>query len=279
MIIKNNTKDGVAKKTIFLPDKKKIAQNFNKAVQSYDKSDEFQSCTAKHLLTLLPKNSSLILDLGCGTGKWTQFLYEHYKHASIFGIDLADKMLLSAKKKHNSKINWLNADIEHLPFNHNIASLIYSNMAIQWCESFKNVIDQTFKVLIRGGYFIFSTLIKDSLKELNYAWNMLDTNEHVNKYNSLKFHLDVCNSSPFSIEYHKVKQETFYYNNTQDLVREFKELGVNTVVHYENKGLMPPSRYKRFLSRYESLRTENGIPCGYNVLYMVLKKNKNSANM
>ena len=99
-----------------------------------------------------------ILDMGCGTGRETQALQNHYPMRQLTGLDLSDGMLAYARKRYLlGGGRWLAGDIENLPLRNEMFDLVFSSLAIQWCESLTNVLDEVYQVLKPGGWFVFST--------------------------------------------------------------------------------------------------------------------------
>lgn len=86
-----------------------IQEAFNGFAQDYDKTrrqfipcfDDFYGATIR-LIPFSSTDSFEILDLGAGTGLLSQFILTAYPKAKICLVDIAEKMLLEAKKRFNS---------------------------------------------------------------------------------------------------------------------------------------------------------------------------------
>jgi len=59
----------------------------------------------KEFLTILPfiKNKETLVDLGCGNGRFTEFLKNHKKHVNYIGIDNNKELLGKAKENFGAK--------------------------------------------------------------------------------------------------------------------------------------------------------------------------------
>jgi len=142
----------------------KIAQNFGLASNSYDVSARLQRFSGKHLLPWLPNRHDLtVLDLGCGTGFFSDILASRYER--VIALDLSKDMLAYTKEQRNKQIRLVNANAMSLPFTDNSMDVIYSNLVIQWCQPLSDLLKELHRVLKPGGLFIVSTLIDGTLHD------------------------------------------------------------------------------------------------------------------
>lgn len=254
-----------------LKEKLRIAHNFSRAAKQYDLSAKLQHDVARNLMLYLPENAKCVLDLGCGTGKWTNALAVKYRDAQVTGIDFSMGMLQEAKNRYYRNVKWCAGDIETIPFADNSVDLAFSNLAVQWCQ-LGDVLNEVARVLRPNGYFVCSTLTKGSLTEMQQLWQKVDQTSHTNQYDSPEQQLRVCHQSSLALEKSHQQQITFYYTGVMELLREFKSMGINTVTGDRMKGLMHPAKLQRFMMAYEARRQRQGIPCTYQILYIILTK-------
>jgi len=110
----------------------------------------------KEMMKFLPITSnSSVLEVGCGTGKTAQYLYEEYQ-CSIDTIDMNDRMLINAKKRFNKKkipINIFQASAEKLPFQENAYDFIISESVTSFTNVNKSLSEYA-RVLKKGGYLL-----------------------------------------------------------------------------------------------------------------------------
>ena len=109
----------------------------------------------------IPKNAK-ILDLGCGAGRTTFNLYK-IGYKNIIGLDLANNMISAANKyarEHQYNIDFITGDACSLPFENNIFDFVFFSFnGLQLIPKEKNrmqVIYEVYRVLRKGGYFIFT---------------------------------------------------------------------------------------------------------------------------
>lgn len=88
--------------------------NYDRISKIYDTGRAAHPETVEKLvLSLSIAGNSKILDMGCGTGNYTQALYKTTKN--IIGLDYSFGMLAQAKAKY-SAIPFLQSDVTNLPF-------------------------------------------------------------------------------------------------------------------------------------------------------------------
>ena len=110
------------------------------------------------LFSLLPDKEVKILDIGCGTGKSTEPIYDAAgkRKVSVIGIDPDEAMLhearLSAKKK-KLPIEYVQGTAENLPFQENTFNAIISGAAFHWFGS-KRTVAKINNVLKKNGVFV-----------------------------------------------------------------------------------------------------------------------------
>ena len=92
-----------------------------------------------------------VLELGCGSGKNTEWLIT--KADKLVGLDFSKNMLDLARKKITSqKVSFINADInEKWPVNNNSFDLATINLTLEHIEILDHVFNSLFMKLTQGG--------------------------------------------------------------------------------------------------------------------------------
>ena len=98
---------------------------------------------------LLPGKEDLILDAGCGAGKFAQSLLTF--GSKIVGVDISFQMLKYCAKNLLKSFKSINADLNKLPFKDNIFDKIYSVGVLMHVEDVDLVIKEFRRVLKKGG--------------------------------------------------------------------------------------------------------------------------------
>jgi len=251
--------------------KQAVAKSFSQAAKDYDDFAHFQHELATDLIKLCPEIASPnILDLGCGTGYCMPLLSKHYKKAQLTGADIAPGMLAWAKQQHPD-FEFLQADAENLPFE-NQFDLIFSNLAVQWCDSFNKVLGEAFNSLKPGGYLVLSTLAEGTLDEIKQAWSEVDEYQHVNQFEPESELLNDIEHSDFEVASVNVATYTDYHPDVRSLTDSLKRIGAHNITGGRAKGLTSPRAVKQFMQVMENYRNDSGLPGSYRVLSCCLHK-------
>jgi malonyl-CoA O-methyltransferase len=254
-------------------DKRRVAQAFSRAAESYDSVAQLQRDIADRLLQWLPEQvEGKLLDLGCGTGYAAPHLHARYPESPLLHLDLAHGMLSFAREQRPVPgAFYLCGDAEQLPLADASVELIWSSLAVQWCEQPDRLMAELARVLKPGGRCLLATLGPDTLHELKRAWAAVDDDVHVNSFTALEQLLahNIClKLSRCETEYRVLR-----YNRLQELMLELKALGAHNVNSRREQGLSSRQRLIRLLDAYERQRQADGsLPATYEVYYLELLK-------
>ena len=131
----------------------KIINNYNDWADQYDNNinptrDLDKVVTQKSLSNL---NFSNVLELGCGSGKNTEWLIT--KADKLIGIDFSSRMLELARKKISSKnVSFICADLnEKWPVNNNSFDLATINLTLEHIKILDHIFNSLFIKLRKGG--------------------------------------------------------------------------------------------------------------------------------
>lgn len=108
--------------------------------------------------TLAPLSFDRVLEIGCGTGKNTQWLLEKARH--ITAVDLSEQMLARAKEKIASdRVEFIQADITRSwNFSQQPYDLVSFSLVLEHIRELAPVFRQAARALKPGGYLYLGEL-------------------------------------------------------------------------------------------------------------------------
>lgn len=148
--------------------KELVQKNFNKSSNSYDSFAHVQKHMAKKLINFVPKSESVkkILEIGSGTGIFTDELIEKFPNAEITLLDISEEMLSTCKKKFGNRVTYILGDAENYVFEEKY-DLIVSNATFQWFNNLEESTKKLKKSLECNGELYFSIFSNGTYHELN----------------------------------------------------------------------------------------------------------------
>ena len=253
-------------------DKPRMRRAFERAATQYDDiavlQQEVGSRVMERLdyLTMVPDR---ILDVGAGTGRLAHALDRKYKHAQVVALDIALPMLQQAKK-HNGwfrKIDLLVGDAESLPLSDDTFNMIFSNLALQWCQNLPKTFEAWWRVMQPNGVLMFTTLGPNTLHELRESWRAVDNHVHVNTFVDMHDIGDILSQAGFVDPVMDVDTITMRYPDLKALLKSLKGIGAHNVLHDQHRGLTGKTQFQQLRAAYENFRVEGLLPATYEVVY------------
>ena len=105
--------------------------------------------------------AAMIIDLGCGTGRFTQALADIYG-AKVLGVDPSETMLKeTTSKAHTDAVTFARGSAESIPASTAGADLVFSSMAFHHFSDRRSAGLEIHRVLQAGG----SVMIRNSTRE------------------------------------------------------------------------------------------------------------------
>jgi len=259
------------------PSKHDIRVAFEASADRYDEVAFLQREVGSRLLErlhLIKHKPKQILDVGSGTGYCSAALAEHYKHAHIVSLDLAEGMLHHTRnrftrwQRFRRKPGFVCGDAEQLPFADNSFDMIFSNLTVQWCSNLEQTFSEFRRVLKPGGVLFYTTLGPDTLKELRASWAEVDDGVHVNTFLDMHDVGDAMLRARLAEPVLDTEHLTLTYRKSMRLMRDLKELGAHNINPGRSQGLTGPRKLKAVMSAYEQFRQIDGLlPATYEVVY------------
>lgn len=232
--------------------KAQIAHSFGKAARCYTQHNRLQQQCAETLLQSLPKNLGVVLDAGCGPGVNTQALSTRAE--IYYGFDLSAGMLAQAQEQFPCQ-NWLQGDLEQLPFVPESFDHIYVNLALQWTENLVSALQQLIRCLKPGGTLVFSTVLDGSMAPLGPLFGRITGHCHHNKFLSQTELVQGVQQAIATVEpaalccpKFRFEQISIPYVGMRDMLYDLKGIGAN----YQPAG-------RERLTRQQLIRVEEAL--------------------
>jgi len=125
---------------------------------------------------LIEKNG-IILEVGCGIGRMTQFM--RYDFNKVIGIDISGKMIQQAKERLRGA-EFIETDGETIPLPSNSIDFTFSYIVFQHFKT-KEMLESNFKevyrVLRKGG--VFKILVRADKVDIGTWWGGVDCDENI----------------------------------------------------------------------------------------------------
>ena len=261
-------------------DKKQLRTAFERAASSYDQAAVLQREISNRMLSRLEYikyRPEVILDAGSGTGYGSQQLAKRYPSSQLIAIDIAYAMLLQARPNsawwqrilplQQQHSYYVCADIEQFPIKNDSVGLIWSNLALQWCNDLNRTFAEMHRILRTDGLLMFSTFGPDTLKELRQSFAKTDSYRHVNRFVDMHDIGDLLVNNRFSTPVMDMEYITLTYDEVIGVMRDLKAIGAHNVIRGRQQGLMGKKRWQHAIDAYETLRREGKLPATFEVVY------------
>lgn len=262
-------------------DKRWVKQSFSRAASSYDAAAVLQAEVRERMMSRLEYVKlapSMIVDAGCGTGHASHALLKKYPASQVLSLDIAMGMLKQTQLSAGfsaqllgmiglSRHRFAVGDIEQLPVASESAQLVWSNLAVQWCNDLDSAFSEAHRVLQAGGLYSFTTLGPDTLKELRSASNVDADHVHVSRFIDMHDIGDALVRAGFNAPVLDVERFTLTYDDVLTLMRDLKAIGAHNATQGRNRGLLGKGFLQKLTDNYELFRSEGKLPATYEVVY------------
>jgi malonyl-CoA O-methyltransferase len=257
-------------------DKSVVRRHFQRAAATYDAAALVSREAGERMfsrLDYLKVQPQRIVDLGSGTGYFSQKLADYYQQAHLFQIDFAQAMLHCARNRVSkwrrwfSRHHYLCADMTALPLPSQSIDMVWSNFSLFWQEKPEALFAECQRVLKPNGLLIFCTLGPDTLKELRSAFSAVDTYPHVHQFIDMHDLGDALLQQGFSDPVMDMEYITVAYDDVATLLTDLKMAGMQNASTARLQGLMGKQAWQKMLKQYSNLRHDGALPATYEIIY------------
>jgi malonyl-CoA O-methyltransferase len=259
-------------------DKRTLRKAFSKAATQYDATAVMQREVCIRMLERLDyikQKPASVLDIGSGTGWGTRQLGERYPAAQVVALDIAMGMLQASsgtsswwRKIFTAKdTSYVCGDMEVLPIATQSMDMVWSNLALQWCNDLPATFIELHRVLKVDGLLMFSTFGPDTLKEIRLAFQGVDGHNHVNRFADMHDIGDMLVAAGFGDPVMDMEYITLTYNDVRAVMQDLRSIGANNATAGRATGMMGKNAWNRVLENYERLRRNGKLPATFEVVY------------
>ena len=265
-------------------DKARARTSFGRAANTYDAAAILQKQVREEMfnrLDLVKLTPHTILDAGCGTGAASHALQKRFVKSQVISLDFALPMLQKTRVGSDNtglmhqikrmlsgvKHNLVCADIESLPLASKSVDLVWSNLAIQWCNDLDAALLEFYRVLQPEGLLMFSTFGPDTLKELRVATGRQDGMTSVSRFIDMHDIGDALVRAGFSAPVLDVERFTLTYDDVKSVMRDLKSIGAHNATDGRARGLLGRGFLQKLESNYEQYRADGKLPATFEVVY------------
>lgn len=259
-------------------DKKQVRRAFSRAAADYDAAAVMQREVCIRMLEKLDYiklQPSRLLDVGSGTGWGTRQLGERYRKAEITALDIALGMLQHARGTSNwwqklfqgRREQFVCADVESLPIASGSIDMVWSNLALQWCNDLPATFVELHRILDTDGLLMFSCFGVDTLKELRIAFRDVDGYNHLNRFVDMHDVGDMLVAAGFADPVMEMETLTLTYEDARAVMQDLKSIGAHNATAGRAPGMMGKTAWQRVIANYETLRRNGRLPATFEIVY------------
>lgn len=224
---------GNLKVNLNLPGQNEVGKTFDRVADRYDQHAALEREVGARLLDRLGfqrRDPARIIDLGGGTGVCAKALKRQYRKAEVIAIDASQAMCGHIRRQ--SSLLWplrpVCADLSALPLADRSADLLFSNLAMQWCQDFHSVMAGFRRVLRPGGLLLFSSLGPDSMKEMKSVMGGTQNPGSARQFADMHDLGDALVAAGFSEPVMDSEFITTEYRDLDTLIAELEATGADT---------------------------------------------------
>jgi malonyl-CoA O-methyltransferase len=257
-----------------------IRRNFARRARSYDRHACMQRLMA-HGLAVVAQDvigrARRILEIGCGTGYFTQLLRQANQGARLVALDLDASLVETARRRLGvaAGVEWLVADGE-VPLRGEY-DLIIANATFQWFTHPAATLANYYQSLAPGGILSFSTLGPGTFQELAGALAQAALSLNFSNFPKIPAQ-DFADRATWSdllsqAGFRQVQLAREMVTTTFPSVREFLKALQATGATNPRPSPFSPRLLHSMIAAYQAIYGKSGaIPVSYEMIWAVAQK-------
>ena len=162
---------------------------------------------------------------------------------------------------------YLCADVEALPLAAQSVDMVWSNLAVQWCNDLPATFVELHRVIQNDGLLMFSTFGPDTLQELRVAFDGVDGYNHVNRFADMHDIGDMLVAAGFADPVMEMEKLTLTYDDVKAVMQDLRSIGAHNATAGRAPGMLGKAKWARIVQNYETLRRDGKLPATFEIIY------------
>lgn len=242
-----------------------VEKHFDRAANTYDAHARVQRYVAARLAERLPElgEGTRVLELGSGSGLFTEHVSHAYGQSEIIAIDRSQKMCERARSRSAVSIKFLSGDLADYS-GIGTFDLVCSSSAMHWIRAVPELCARTFSSLKSGGVFLGSIFLEGTLGELHsLKRELFPTKQPPIILPRFSCFLDPIQEAGFILQWTDTFEVVSEHLSLFDMFQELRTVGVTAVIESEYQPLSR-GELRTLTEQYERrFRSVNGIFATY----------------
>ncbi|MBS0513403.1 MAG: methyltransferase domain-containing protein [Proteobacteria bacterium] len=257
--------------------KQAVRSAFDRAAESYDGAAVVQREICHRLAGFAAAAPCVgaprrALDAGCGTGYGVDLLASLCPGADLYALDFAPAMLTRlAASRPGTDTKLLCGDLEALPLAAGAMDVVWSSLALQWCDP-ALAMQELARVLRPGGVAWLATLGPTTLWELRDAFAAVDDAQHVIRFHPVQHWRETAAAAGLQVAAADSQPVHALAPDLRQLLRDIKAIGAHSVGS-EPRPALTRAGWRILEGRYDAHRRPDGqLPATYDLILLALRK-------
>lgn len=257
--------------------KRAVRSAFDRAAESYDGAAVVQREICHRLAGFAAAAPHVgapcrALDAGCGTGYGLDLLASLCPGAELYALDFAPAMLIRlAASRPGTGTSLLCGDLEALPLAGGVMDVVWSSLALQWCDP-AVALAEIARVLRPGGVAWLATLGPATLWELRDAFAAVDDAEHAIRFHAVEHWRNTAAAAGLQVGAADSQPVHAFAPDLRQLLRDIKAIGAHSVGS-EPRPALTRAGWRVLEGRYDAHRRPDGqLPATYDLILLALRK-------
>ena len=245
-------------------DQRALRRSLDRAADTYDDHAVLQAEVCDSLverLAFVRLAPNTVAELGCRTGRGAQALAVRYPGATVLALDVSPGMLRRVGASGPLRAV---SSVTRLPLPDASVDLLFSNLALPWCDDLDAAFCEWRRVLRPNGLVHFTTLGPGTLRELRSA---AGNPGHAHAFTDMHDLGDGLLRAGLAEPVLDVQRYTLTYRDVAALLRDLRSVGARNVSMLRPRTLTGRGRLLAMTTAYERLRSDGVLPASVEVVF------------